>query len=79
MTNREWLATLSDEELSEFLTIGLHVRYIHPFIGNTLTLSEGVVSVNKISWGYIQSTIGLTEWLRSNQDFETIKEDSENE
>lgn len=77
MTNREWLATLSDKELSEFLTIGLCVRYIHPIIGNTITISESVISVSKISCRYIQSTIGLAEWLRDNQEFETIKDESE--
>jgi len=69
MTNREWLATLSDKELSEFLTVGLYVRYV----GNAITTSETVISVSGISRRYIQSTVGLAEWLRSNQEFETIK------
>ena len=69
MTNREWLATLSDKELSEFLTVGLYVKYV----GSGITTSETVISVSEISRRYIQSTIGLAEWLRSNQEFETIK------
>lgn len=77
MTNREWLATLSDKELSEFLTVGLYVRYIHPIVGNTITISESAISVSEIFRRYIQSTIGLAEWLRSNQEFETIKMETE--
>ena len=69
MTNREWLATLSNKELSEFLTVGLYVRYV----GSAITTSETVISISEISRRYIQSTIGLAEWLRSNQEFETIK------
>ena len=73
MTNRECLATLSDKELSEFLTVGLYVRYILSIVENAITTSETVISVSEISRRYIQSTIGLAEWLRSNQEFETIK------
>lgn len=73
MTNREWLATLSNKELSEFLTIGLWVKYCQPIVGNTITFSKGVVSIDHISRKYRISTCGVEEWLNSSQEFEVIK------
>lgn len=73
MTNREWLATLSDKELSEFLTIGLCVKFCQPIVGNTIIVSEGVVSIRDISFRYSISAYGVEEWLKNSQEFEVIK------
>lgn len=73
MTNREWLATLSNKELSEFLTIGLYVKFCQPIVGNTITFSEGIVSIKDISLRYSISAYGVEEWLESSQEFEVIK------
>lgn len=69
MTNREWLATLSDKELSEFLTIGLWVKFCQPIVANL----KSIVSIDHISRRYSISTCGVEEWLNSSQEFEVIK------
>ncbi len=73
MTNREWLATLSNRELSEFLTIGLWVKFCQPIVGNTIIVQEGVVSIKDISLRYSISAYGVEAWLNSSQEFEVIK------
>lgn len=73
MTNREWLATLSNKELSEFFTIGLCVKFCQPIVGNTIICLEGVVSIKDISLRYSVSAYGVEEWLQNNQEFEVIK------
>lgn len=69
MTNREWLATLSNKELSEFLTIGLWVKFCQPLAANL----KSIVSISHISLRYNISTDGVEEWLESSQEFEVIK------
>lgn len=73
MTNREWLATLSNKELSEFLTIGLCVKFRQPIVGNTIIVTDGVVSIKDISLRYSISAYGVEEWLKSSQEFEVVK------
>ena len=73
MTNREWLATLSNKELSEFLTIGLWVGFRQPIVGNTIIIQKGLVSIKDISLRYRTSAYGVEEWLKSSQEFEVIK------
>lgn len=74
MTNREWLATLSSKELSEFLTIGLCVKFRQPIVGNTIIVTDDVVSIKEISLRYSISAYGVEEWLKSSQEFEVIKQ-----
>lgn len=69
MTNREWLATLSNRELSEFLTIGLWVKFCQSNVANV----KSIVSISHISRRYSISTYGVEEWLNSSQEFEVIK------
>ena len=69
MTNREWLATLSTKELSEFLTIGLWAKFCQPIVANL----KSIVSIQDISLRCNISTYGVEEWLNSSQEFEVIK------
>lgn len=57
MTNREWLNTLTDEQLANFLTVGLYVRY------KSMPDIPIMFSIKSLTYQYVQSTIGLTEWL----------------
>lgn len=61
MTNREWMEQLSDEDLANFLTIGLKKEYI----SNTSPAYVGSYfeSITDISRKYIQSTTGIMQWL----------------
>ena len=69
MTNREWLATLSNKELSDFLTIGLWVKFCQPIVANL----KSFVSIQDISLRYSISAYGVEEWLKSSQEFEVIR------
>ena len=68
MTNREWLESLTDKQLSEFFTHGIMVRthYIGclPF----------PISIHQISGSYMQSTLGIEKWLSMPQDYEVVEE-----
>ena len=51
MTNREWLSNLSDTDLALWLC-------------DSLILKNGVLSgVSYVKLSYIQSTVGVEEWL----------------
>ena len=73
MTNRQWLETLSTQELAEFLTCGLYVKLCYPIEGNMITVSEMTVSIRGIASRYIQSHEGIALWLDAKQEFEVIK------
>ena len=76
-TNRQWLESLTDKELAEFLTVGLYVRSLHPFVGNIPLRQDLIITLQTITKQYLQSTLGLIEWLQSEQEFEVIREASE--
>ena len=73
MTNRQWLETLSAQELAEFLTCGIYVKLHYPIVGNLYTVSEMAVSIRDIASRYIQSHEGIALWLNEKQEFEVIK------
>jgi hypothetical protein len=64
ITNREWLESLTDKQLSEFFTHGLIVISAH---------YEGVlphpISIHQIAGSYMQSTLGIEKWLSMPQDY----------
>lgn len=70
MTNREWMQSLTDEELAYFLTAGLPVKDIR--IGLDGYNMFGI-SVHTISHRYISSHLGIEEWLKQEQEFEVVK------
>lgn len=60
MTNREWVESLTDEQLARFLTSGIMVRYK----ANDLI---GVISLDRIS----KDREEVAEWLKGRQDYIT--------
>ena len=74
MTNRDWLKSLTNKQLAEFLTSGLYVHDLYEIEGD---LPEGAVYVRDRAEGfdsikrrYIQSHTGVEHWLNSPQEFE---------
>lgn len=52
LTNREWLASLSDDELSRFLTLGLGLDDLGTY-----------VNIDSVRRMFVQSQSGVEEWL----------------
>ena len=73
-TNRDWLKSLTNKQLAEFLTCGLYVKLYYPIVGNIITTSEMTISIQNIATRYIQSHTGIEHWLNSPQEFEVIPE-----
>lgn len=72
MTNREWLMSLSNKQLAEFCTYGIHVRYLCVNENNKIICPECIINVKDIARRYTNSVIGLESWLQSPQEFEVI-------
>ena len=70
MTNREWLASLSDEQLAEFCTSTLYVT----FVGQELKDIKFPLSVRHIAQRTTSSIEGFKEWLNKEQEFEVLNE-----
>jgi len=69
ITNREWLESLTDKQLAQFLTNGLRVVSAHymgdyPFYINIVSLASK----------YTQSELGIEKWLSMPQDYEVVEE-----
>ena len=83
MTNRQWLESLSNKQLAEFLTCGLYVHDLCKIEGNlpegAVFIRDRVMDFNAIKMRYTQSHIGVAYWLDSPQEFEVISEEEENE
>lgn len=74
-TNRQWLESLTDKELAEFLTCGLYVHSLYSYEGNVPTSLDYVVTLRMVTGRYTQSHLGLAEWLQSKQEYEVIREE----
>lgn len=74
ITNREWLESLTNRQLAEFLTFGLLVRSVH-FVGEPFTISiePFTISISQIAGRYTSSTVGIEKWLSQLQDYEIEK------
>lgn len=70
MTNREWMQSLTDEELANFLTDGLYVRDIRIGLDG---FNMFAMSVHIIAHRYNSSRLGIEEWFKQNQEFEVVK------
>lgn len=68
-TNRQWLESLTDKQLAEFLTCGLQVTTAH-YIG-MLPFS---IDMRSIADSYTQSTLGIEKWFSMPQDYEVSEE-----
>ena len=69
MTNREWLESLTDNQLAAFLTAGLFVTSAH--------YSGGVhfpANIRMLASSYTQSQLGIEKWLSMPQDYEIAEE-----
>ena len=67
ITNRQWLESLTNKQLAEFLTFGLLVRSVH-YIGEPF-----IISISQIAGHYTESTKGIEKWLSQLQDYEIEK------
>ena len=63
-TNRQWLESLTNKQLAEFLTFGLRVRSAH-YISESF-----MISIVQIAMNYTASIAGIEKWLSMPQDYE---------
>ena len=67
-TNRNWLESLTNNQLAKFFTLGLQVRSTHyhtdPF----------TISITQIAMSYTASIAGIETWLSMPQDYEVWEE-----
>lgn len=78
MTNRDWLNSLTNKQLAEFLTYGLYVHDLNEIDSNLpgiIRNQNRTVNLNEIKMRYIQSHTGVQDWLNSPQEFEVIPEE----
>lgn len=66
-TNRQWLESLTDKQLAEFLAFGLRVRSTH-YISESF-----IISIGQIAISYTESISGIEKWLSMPQDYEVEK------
>lgn len=65
-TNREWLNSLSNEQLADFLTENLQVKSCTGFVYCT--------GISKIKYREISSVRGILRWLNAQQEFNIYEE-----
>ena len=78
MTNRDWLNSLTNKQLAEFLTCGLYVHNLNEIYSNLPRIMRNqnrTVSLKEIKMRYIQSHTGVEDWLNRPQEFEVIPEE----
>ena len=63
MTNREWLMSLTNKQLAEFLTFGIMVRNLN------YHTDAFRVSIHDIARQYTSSTLGVELWLSATQEY----------
>lgn len=68
MTNREWLRTLTDKQLSAFLTDGLLCKYTWDDSDFTI-----LVSLRRVLFRGTCSKDTLLRWLSEEQEFDVVK------
>lgn len=77
-TNRDWLKSLTNKQLAEFLTCGLYVHDLNEIYtnlpGGIICNQNRTVNLKQITMRYIQSHTGVENWLNSPQEFEVIPE-----
>ena len=71
MNNREWLESLTDKQLSHFVTFGLYVTPINYPNG------KYCISIHDIGRRSTQSDTGIEEWLKETQEYQSIDEENE--
>ena len=69
LTNREWLATLTNKEFAEFMTYGLAVRR-----RGCDSDAPIYISADSIARGFMNSQTGFEEWLEQEQQYKVMKQ-----
>ena len=69
MTNREWLESLTDKQLAQFLVYGLKVVSAH-YLGDY----PFHINITCLASRYTQSELGIEKWLSMPQDYEVVEE-----
>ena len=68
MTNREWLESLTDNQLAAFLTDGLFVTSAH-YLGGV----HFPANIRLLANSYTQSNLGIEKWLSMPQDYGVVE------
>ena len=68
-TNRQWLESLTDKQLSEFFTCGLRVTTAH-YLG----ILPFFIDMRSIANSYAQSTLGIEKWLSMPYDYIVVED-----
>jgi hypothetical protein len=69
-TNRQWLESLTDKQLAEFLTCELQVTTAH-YLG----MLPFFIDMRSIAYSYTQSNLGIEKWLAMPQDYIVLEEE----
>jgi len=70
-TNREWMESLTDEQLASFLTFGLFVRDLS-VVGISGAEETHLASIQQICRRYVPSDLGLIDWFSKPQWYEVV-------
>ena len=68
LTNREWLESLTDDQLAAFLSYGLLVE------GAQVKTLPFVINLSIVAGRYTYSELGLRDWLGRPQEFIIVEE-----
>jgi hypothetical protein len=68
MTNREWLESLTDNQLAAFLSYGLLAK------GAQVKTLPFVINLQMIAGRYTHTELGLRDWLERPQEFVIVEE-----
>lgn len=69
ITNREWLKSLTDKQLAQFLMYGLKVVSAH-YMGDY----PFYINITCVASQYTQSTLGIEKWLSMPQDYIVVED-----
>ena len=72
MTNREWMNTLTDEQLSKFLTDGLLLHHKQLDAIDNVYTADFFTSISFVYRRYIHSQKGLEQWLSEPQELDVV-------
>ena len=68
LTNREWLESLTDNQLAAFLSFGILVE------GAQIKTSPFVINLDIVAGRYTYSELGLRDWFGRPQEFVIVEE-----
>ena len=68
MTNRQWLESLTNNQLAAFLSYGILVE------GAQVKTLPFVINLNIVAGRYTHTELGLREWFEHPQEFVIVEE-----